>query len=82
MALDVNGYNDTFRAFTDFATKNVEAGKSKAIARAPADVQAGPLTGRAITAATTDKVFKFFRSPDDQKANDSIHGGTSGFMRV
>ena len=33
MALDVNGYNATFKAFTDFATKNVEAGKSKAIAR-------------------------------------------------
>ena len=33
MALDINGYNATFKAFTDFATQSVEAGKSKAVAR-------------------------------------------------
>ena len=71
MPLDINGYNDAFRAFTDFATKSVEAGQTKAIARAPVEVTTGPLTGRSITAATTDKVFKFFRSSDDQKANDA-----------
>ena len=74
MALDINGYNATFKAFTDFATKNVEAGNSKAIARASADVQTGPLTGRSITAATTDSVrglFKWFRKPDDKAANDA-----------
>ena len=27
MALDINGYNATFKAFTDFATQSVEAGK-------------------------------------------------------
>ena len=36
MALDINGYNDTFKAFADFAAKNIEAGKGKAIARASA----------------------------------------------
>ena len=25
MALDINGYNATFKAFTDFATQSVEA---------------------------------------------------------
>lgn len=73
MALDINGYNDTFRAFTDFAMKNVDAGKGKAIARAPVDVQTGPLTGRSVSAATTDSVrglFKWFRSSDDKAAND------------
>ena len=34
MTLDINGYNATFKAFTDFATQSVEAGKSKAVARA------------------------------------------------
>ncbi|MBQ4385882.1 MAG: hypothetical protein II823_08220 [Kiritimatiellae bacterium] len=36
MSLDINGYNATFKAFTDFATQSVEAGKSKAVARASA----------------------------------------------
>ena len=27
MALDINGYNATFKAFTDFATQSVEAGQ-------------------------------------------------------
>ena len=73
MALDVNGYNATFKAFTDFATQRVEAGKGKSIARASADVATGALTGRIVTAATTDSVrgiFKWFRATDDQKAND------------
>ena len=36
MPLGINGYNDAFKAFTDFATQSVEAGKSKAVARASA----------------------------------------------
>lgn len=74
MALDVNGYNATFKAFTDFATRSIEAGNSKAIARAPVDVQTGPLAGRSITAATTDSIrglFKWFRKPDDVAANNA-----------
>lgn len=74
MAIDINGYNATFKAFTEFATKNVDAGRGKAIARAPVDVQAGPLTGRSITAATTDSVrglFKWFRKPDEAAANNA-----------
>ena len=72
MALDIN--NATFRAFTDFAAKNIEAGQNKAIARASADVQTGALAGRTVTASSTDSlrgIFKWFRAADDQKANDA-----------
>ena len=74
MPLDINGYNATFKAFTDFATQNVNAGKSKAIARASVDVQTGALAGRTITASTTDSIrglFKWFRKPDDVAANNA-----------
>lgn len=27
MPIDINGYSDAFKAFTDFAAKNIEAGK-------------------------------------------------------
>ena len=74
MALDINGYSATFKAFTDFAAKNIEAGQNKAIARASADVQTGALAGRTVTASSTDSlrgIFKWFRAADDQKANDA-----------
>ena len=70
MALGINAYSENFQAFVDFATKSVEAGKGKDIARTPVEVTTGPLAGRSITAATTDKVYKFFRSPSDKAAND------------
>ena len=72
MALDINGYNDTFKAFADFAQAKVNAGQNKAIARAT--VGEGPLAGRNITAATTDSIrgmFKWFRSSNDQTANNT-----------
>ena len=34
MALDINGYNETFKAFVDFAKVSESAGEKKAIARA------------------------------------------------
>lgn len=74
MPIDINGYNATFKAFTDFAAKSVDAGNSKAIARASADVQTGALAGRTVTASTTDSVrglFRWFRSSDDKAANDA-----------
>ena len=48
MALDINGYNATFKAFTDFATQSVEAGKSKAVARAGGDFTSTRLVGRSV----------------------------------
>ena len=74
MALDINGYNATFKAFTDFAQAKVDAGQNKAIARASAGVATGALAGRTITAASTDSLrgfFKWSRSSDDKAANDA-----------
>ena len=57
MPIDINGYSDAFRAFTDFAEKSIEAGKGKAVARVGTEVNgAGPLEGRTITAAKRDWV--------------------------
>ena len=74
MAIDVNGYNETFKAFADFAKVMVDGrGNAKSIARVTTGVNIaeGALAGRTITAATTDKVFKFFRSNDDKEANNT-----------
>ncbi len=70
MALDISGYNATFKAFTDFAAQSVNAGDTKAIARAG---EGGPLAGRTITAAQGDSLrhmFKWTRSEDNQAANN------------
>ena len=53
MALDIN--NATFRAFTDFATKNVEAGKQKTVVRVDT-AGAGSLGSLTIKAAKGDWV--------------------------
>ena len=74
MALDINGYNATFKAFTDFAQAKVDAGQNKAIARASAGVATGALASRDIKSATTDSLrgfFKWSRSSDDKAANDA-----------
>ncbi len=46
-----NGYNDAFKAFTDFAEQSITSGKSTAIARV---VGEGPLAGRKIASAKSD----------------------------
>ena len=76
MSLDINGYSDTFRAFTDFAKvmTGVKGGMNS-IARVDVgvDITTGALAGRTVTASTTDSIrglFKWFRSPDDQTANN------------
>lgn len=76
MAINVNGYNDTFQSFVDFARIRDGMGDKTAIARVTegVNVAGGALAGRTITASTTDSVrgiFKWFRKPDDQKANDA-----------
>ena len=74
MALDVNGYNETFKAFVDFAKISEGAGEKKAIARASIDVRTGALAGREVSASDTDSVrgiFKWFRASDEQKANNT-----------
>ena len=69
MPLPVNGYNNTFSAFVQFAQSNVDAGNKKAIANIE-----GPLGGRTIVASTTDGVGfvgNLFRSRWDEVANDN-----------
>ena len=75
MALDINGYNATFKAFTDFAAQSVNVGDAKAIARVETgvDITTGALAGRTITAAQGDSLrhmFKWTRSEDNQAANN------------
>ena len=71
MPLPINGYNETFKAFADFAAKSVDAGRSKAIARASADASTGALAGRSISPAGSDSVrhvFNWFRASDEKTA--------------
>ena len=69
MALDIDAYNATFKAFADFAKTQMGAGNEKAVARTGTGSAAG-LAGRTITAATTDRAFAFTRSQADKSAND------------
>ena len=76
MALNVNGYNDTFQNFVDFAKIRNTMGEKNAIARVTTGVNVaeGALAGRTITASDTDSIrgmFKWFRSADDKAANDA-----------
>ena len=66
----INGYNNTFTAFVNFAQERVNAGEKKAIA----NVGEGPLGGRTIVASTTDRVGfvgNLFRSRWDEEANNA-----------
>ena len=78
MALDINGYNETFRAFADFAKlMTTGQGDENSIARigTGVNIAEGSLAGRTITASATDSVrgiFKWFRSADDKAANNEV----------
>jgi len=76
MALEINGFNKDFQSFVDFAKIHEGAGEKNAIARVSTgvDIKTGALAGRTITASTTDSIrgiFKWFRSADDQAANNA-----------
>ncbi len=68
MPIDIGKYNETFKAFADFAKVQLDSGNEKAVARTGAGGAA--LGGRAIVAATTDRAFAFTRSQADKSAND------------
>ena len=78
MALDINGYNATFKAFTDFATQSVEAGKSKAVARAGGE---GALAGRTITAAKHDWVGRTRTTPRATSSGTPSRTCSAGWTR-
>ena len=69
MPLDINGYNDTFKAFVDFAQKKMSANNKEAVARFEQGKDGG-LVSRTVSASDTDYVHKWFRSGDDKDAND------------
>ncbi len=71
MALDVNGYNNVFKAFVDFAQQNANVKKGKAVAEA--NIQKSPLDGRkilAVTTSQTDSVHNWTRGLNEWVAND------------
>lgn len=63
MPIDIGRYNETFKAFADFAKAQMDDGKGKAVARAA-------LGGRTVSAAAADRAFAFTRSQADKSAND------------
>lgn len=63
MPIDIGRYNETFKAFADFAKVQMDDGKGKAVARAA-------LGGRTVSAAAADRAFAFTRSQADKSAND------------
>ena len=69
MALDINGYNATFKAFTDFAQQRVDANDAKAVV----DARVNRLGNRKILAVAqsrTDEVHKWLRTNDEYAVND------------
>ncbi len=80
MPVGINGYNNDFSRFVNFAMEHgkngVTAAKSDAIARMSVGGESGalatsPLAGRTIKAATTDKVGVFSRRGTEQTANNA-----------
>ena len=74
MPLGINGYNDAFRAFTDFAT---QATKGSTFAQISAEKNTvagnGPLAGRTIVAKTSfDFVGNVGRGKDSRKVNNDV----------
>ena len=79
MALDVNGYNATFRMFADFAQKSIDAGQKKAIA----NIGTQALNGRnikVVVASKTDSVGGLFtRTLTEESRNNATR---SAFLRA
>ena len=69
MPLDINGYDDTFKAFVDFAQAKTTENNKTAVARLGQEGD-GALDARSVSASDTDYVHNWFRSGDDQDAND------------
>lgn len=58
MALDINGYNETFKAFVDFAKISETTTGTKTIMRASVD-EKGALVGRKVEAAPLAEMMGF-----------------------
>ena len=69
MTLDINGYNNVFKSFVEFAQQRVDANDSKAVV----DAHVNRLGNRKILAVTqslTDEVHKWLRTNDEYAVND------------
>ena len=69
MTININGYNENFQAFVDFAQQRVNANDGKAIA----DARFNVLAGRSVLAigqSLTDNVHKWKRKSDEIAVND------------
>ena len=72
MANDITTLNANFKAFMDFAQAKVDADAKGTVVRGT--IENGALSGRTITASTTDSVkglFHWRRSDADKAANDA-----------
>ncbi len=65
MPIDISKYNETFKAFAEFAKTQMDGGNAKAVARTGTGGTAG-FAGRTIVVATTDRAFAFTRSQADK----------------
>ena len=70
MALDINGYNATFKAFADYAQQRVDAHAPKTVIDAETMRTFGGRTILAVSRSHTDKVHNWMRTNDQQIAND------------
>ncbi|MBQ7179623.1 MAG: hypothetical protein IJS08_19545 [Victivallales bacterium] len=69
MTLDINGYNNVFKSFVEFAQQRVDANDAKAVI----DAHVNKLGNRRILAVTqslTDEVHKWLRTNDEYAVND------------
>ena len=69
MALDINGYNSTFKSFVQFAEERMSANDAKAVLDAKVNLP-GDRKIVAISKSETDEVHKFFRTSDEHGVND------------
>ena len=71
MPLDINGYNNIFKTFADFAQHHVDANDAKAVAAVSTRVN--QLDGRVVgtlSKSKTDEVHKWLRTNDEYAVND------------
>lgn len=70
MALDINGYNATFKAFTDFATDHIAANDGKTIANATVQQPLGGRKAVAVAVNDDDFVHNWTRGVEQWTVND------------
>ena len=70
MALDINGYNDIFKSFVDFAQAKGNVDKGKSILDATPTFSGRKITTVTIDVAKNDSVHNWTRGSDKREVND------------